>query len=928
MTIPDGTIVDANPAACAMLGMSRDEVCRAGREGIVEHNANLVASLRERERTGSANAELTYVRKDGSTFIGETSSVITTDQCGTKRSFVIVSDITERKRMEQALRESEERYRRIVETASEGIWSMDGGYRTTYVNRRMADMLGYALEEMVGRRVDAFMFAEDMGDHSAKMAIRAKGEGGAYERRFRRKDGRELWTIVAATALKDAEGNFAGSFAMFTDVTERRQAEKSLLESEVRYRIVADNTYDWECWLSPDGKFRYSSPSCERISGYTAGDFLRRPSRMREIVHPDDRMTWDAHRCGIPSDQRAVAIELRIIRADGETRWIEHICHPVFDPAGKYLGSRASNRDTTERKRREEALREYEIMVASSSDAISLLGHDYVYKTVNTTLMRRTGLPRDQIVGRAVAEIMGPEVFEKIIRPRLDRALAGETVTYAEWFEFPALGRRFYDVTYTPCHNHHSEIIGVVVVSHDITERKRVEEALLQYENIVSSSTDAMSLVGCDYVYMTVNNTYLHRTGLARDQIVGKPVAEIMGQATFDDVIKPRIDQCLAGDTIIYSEWFDFPAEGRRHVEVTYSPCWNRKQEVTGAVVIARDVTERKKAEETLAHSEGLLKRTQSLAKVGGWEWDLQAQTMFWTEETYRIHEMTPGEVPTGSAEHIARSLACYDEPYRPQIIEAFRRCAEEGKGYDYEVAFTTAKGRRLWVRTIAEAVWDGGKIVRVAGNIVDITERKRSEEVLQARLRLSDAAGKIGMEELLRQALDETERITGSSSGFVHFFDEDRKALSLQMWSTNTLEKLCSAEGQGRHYGLDEAGVWADCIRERRPVVHNDYLALPHRKGMPAGHAAVLRELVVPILRNERIVAVLGVGNKPQEYDQIDVEMVQSLANLAWDIVMRKKAENRRICRRGCSIRPATASASPILMVSSAMSTRPSALP
>ena len=151
---------------------------------------------------------------------------------------------------------------------------------------------------------------------------------------------------------------------------------------------------------------------------------------------------------------------------------------------------------------------------------------------------------------------------------------------------------------------------------------------------------------------------------------------------------------------------------------------------------------------------------------------------MFWTEETYRIHELTPGEVPTGSAEHIARSLACYDEPYRPRIMEAFRRCAEEGKGYDYEVAFTTAKGRRLWVRTIAEAVWDGGKIVRVVGNIVDITERKRSEEVLQARLRLSDAAGKIGLEELLRQALDETERITGSSSGFVHFLDEDPEGL------------------------------------------------------------------------------------------------------------------------------------------------------
>ena len=768
ITITDGTILDANPAACAMLGMSRDEVCRAGREGIVEHNATLTASLRERERTGSAQAELTFVRKDGSTFTGETSSVITTDQCGTNRTFVIVSDITERKRVEQALRESEERYRRMVETANEGIWSIDGNYRTTFVNQRMADMLGYAPEEMIGRGVDSFMFAEDLADHESQMAGRARGESGVYERRYRRPDGREIWAVVSATPLIDPQGNFAGSFGMFTDITDRRQAEEALQESEIRYRIVADNTYDWEYWAGPDGKFIYSSPSCLRTTGYSPGDFLKDPDLIREIIHPQDRATWDEHRRITPQDQK----EFRIIRADGETRWIDHICQPVFDSFGKVLGWRASNRD--------------------------------------------------------------------------------------------------------------------------VTERRLAEEALLQYENIVSSATDAMSLVGRDYVYKTVNNTYLRRTGLARDQIVGKPVSEVMGQAVFDEVIKPRIDQCLDGETVTYSEWFDFSAQGRRHVEVTYSPCWNRKQEVTGTVVIAHDITERKKAEETLARSEELLKRTQSLTKVGGWEWDLQTQTMSWTEECYRIHEMAPEEVAPGSAEHIARSLACYDEPDRPRILEAFRRCAEEGRGYDLEAPFTTANGRRLWVRTIAEAVWGGGKIAKVAGNLVDITERKLSEEVLQARLRLSEASGKIGMEELLRLALDEVERIAGSCMGFFHFFEEDQQALSLPTFSTNTLQKMCTVKGQGRHYGLNEAGVWAECIRERRPVIHNDFAALPHRKGTPLGHPPIIRELVVPILRDDRIVAVLGVANKPQDYDQRDVERAQSLANLTWDIVLRKRAEEQ----------------------------------
>ena len=100
------------------------------------------------------------------------------------------------------------------------------------------------------------------------------------------------------------------------------------------------------------------------------------------------------------------------------------------------------------------------------------------------------------------------------------------------------------------------------------------------------------------------------------------------------------------------------------------------------------------------------------------------------------------------------------------------------------------------------------------------------------------------------------------------------------------TIERFCKAEGGGLHYSLDKAGVWLDCVRLRKPVIHNDYASLPYRKGLPEGHAAVIRELVVPILREDRIVAVLGVGNKPREYTEQDVSRVNYLADVAWEIV------------------------------------------
>ncbi|MEW6263689.1 MAG: GAF domain-containing protein [Thermodesulfobacteriota bacterium] len=147
-------------------------------------------------------------------------------------------------------------------------------------------------------------------------------------------------------------------------------------------------------------------------------------------------------------------------------------------------------------------------------------------------------------------------------------------------------------------------------------------------------------------------------------------------------------------------------------------------------------------------------------------------------------------------------------------------------------------------------------------------------------------------MEELLRQTLDEVGWLVGSPIGFFHFVEPDQETLSLQAWSTATRERFCQAQGQGLHYRIDQAGVWVDCVRQRGPVVHNDYRSLPHKKGMPEGHAPVIRELVVPIFRQDLIVAILGVGNKAGDYTAQDIEVVSYLADVAWEIVKAKRTE------------------------------------
>ncbi len=167
-------------------------------------------------------------------------------------------------------------------------------------------------------------------------------------------------------------------------------------------------------------------------------------------------------------------------------------------------------------------------------------------------------------------------------------------------------------------------------------------------------------------------------------------------------------------------------------------------------------------------------------------------------------------------------------------------------------------------------------------------------ERTFAALLRLFDYANGHSTKELLQRFLDETEALTDSRIGFYHFVEEDQVTLSLQTWSTNT-QKFCTAPGAGTHYPIRQAGVWVDCVRQGKPVVHNDYASLPHRKGCPEGHVPLLRELVVPVIRSGKLVAILGVGNKPSDYSERDVHVVGELAELAWETVVRKREEAER---------------------------------
>ncbi len=310
------------------------------------------------------------------------------------------------------------------------------------------------------------------------------------------------------------------------------------------------------------------------------------------------------------------------------------------------------------------------------------------------------------------------------------------------------------------------------------------------------------------------------------------------------------------------------------------------------------DFTERKRVEAALMQakqqaeeSEVRFRQSLELSPVPTALTDSKGRLIFLNKQFIDTYGYTLQDIQTIPQWFV---LAYPDSEYRAVVLKEWETDVEDAvKNHvltpvrEYRVVCKTGE-----VKTVEVSAYFEGDLA--IGLFHDVSDRKYTEGITQLRLRLWEFSVSHPVEELMQKALDEICNITGSPIGFYHFVEEDQNMLSLQAWSTRTQAEFCKAEGAGMHYPISEAGVWVDCIRERKPVIHNDYASLPDRKGMPEGHAAVVRELVIPTMRGGRVVSILGVGNKPFDYNEQDIKLVSYIADIVWTIVEHKQAEER----------------------------------
>ncbi len=256
-------------------------------------------------------------------------------------------EAAERAKVESQLRESEAKYRRVVETTSEGIWMLGPDLMTTFVTERMAEMTGYSVEELIGRPFTDVMFEEDVPDHHKRMETSRQGISESYDRRIRRKDGKTVWVHISATPVLDDEHRFLGTLAMFTDITERRHTEKDLRFTQ----YVVDNMPDGTEWIRPDATFFYVNKASCKQAGYTREELLQMAVYDIDPYFPASRWKsfWEEVR-----ERKVWTFETAHIAKDGHLIPVEVTASLIEYEGAEFLC--AFVRDITERKRAEEAI--------------------------------------------------------------------------------------------------------------------------------------------------------------------------------------------------------------------------------------------------------------------------------------------------------------------------------------------------------------------------------------------------------------------------------------------------------------------------------------------------------------------------------------------------------------------------------------------
>jgi PAS domain S-box-containing protein len=611
---------------------------------------------------------------------------------------------------------------------------------------------GYNADEIIGKNISLIYTKKDFQKGLFDQNLARAKEQGSFESEGRciKKDGTLFWANVIYTATFNKQHELTGYVVIIKDISDQRkngneqsllvmeeirQAQAKLRHSELRLKQAQAIAHvgSWEVDFSTH--IALWSDEALRIYGLPPGDTEQSYEKWLSFIHHDDLdYVMQVIREG-EATLKNYSLFHRIIRRNGEVRYLYSQTYFELNSEGKPLGLYGVAQDITEIKKAEELLKESERISRDlvafhqkliDASTMGIFSYDAISGkclSVNIAAAKIIGGTPEQLLNQNFRHIQSWKEYG-LLKDAEDTLLTGK-IHHNEIHFITSFGKEvWFDYKFVKFVNKNQP--HLLLLMNDITERKQAEDALRQseqrYRQIVETAHEGIWLIDENNVTTFVNKRMCEILEYSQEEMLGKQNYYFMDEAGKQEALK-TIKRRKQG--IVESFDVRYITKGGREVlaHISANPIFDEEGNYKGSLGMISDITARKKLED-------LLEKSNRLARIGSWEIDAIKGTVYWSDITKAIREADPDFEPD-----LATGIHYFKEGKNRDIIEQrVKECIEKGTPWDEELQIVTQKGNLKWIRTIGEAEFKNGKCIKVYGSFQDIDATKNAQiEVLKA---------------------------------------------------------------------------------------------------------------------------------------------------------------------------------------------------
>jgi len=612
-----GNYIFVNDGMCTNIGYEREELLGMHFKKILapEEVEPVVATYQEVLRTGKSGKAFTHkvICKGGTPKYIETSVTLLRNETGDTAGFSCVArDFTEHKQLLDALAESEERYRTILEQLQDSYFEVDLGGNFTYVNAALCKNVGYSKEELIGQNYHLTTPENELTNmfHAFNTVYKTGRPDPRFQHTGLRRNGDIYYAETSIDVVKNSRGEIIGFKALSRDITERRKLLEELFKSEEKYRSILEEMEDAYYEVDVNTNFLFCNDQALRDTGYTREEFLTMD--YKQIVPEEDaRPLFDACLEVFHTGIANKGFPHKIITKDGSIKYIEAAISPMKNEKGEVSGFRCVSRDVSERQRLEEELvrseEKYRNILEQIEDGYYEVDLPGNYIFANEQACRLLGYPMNELIGKNFKDVVPAEDIDYTFKSFNEVFKTGKSNNGLAHRVIKKDGSIVYaEASVTLARTRQGEVTGFRVLSRDVTGRKRLEEELVRseekYRSILSEMEDACYETDLKGNFTFVNEACCSDLHYTREELLGMNFSKVVVKDEVTNVFNNFNQVHRTGESNKGFSHRILRKDGTTgYAEASVSLVKNKQGKVMGFRAVSRDVSERKKLEQKLA---------------------------------------------------------------------------------------------------------------------------------------------------------------------------------------------------------------------------------------------------------------------------------------------------------------------------------------